>query len=87
MQLFEAGTAGNVTEVRRLDALLIAAMGMLVEEDEMTTGSFFAGLECAMNALALCERVVTAPYSPPSQEHRRKVDEIIAYLRAAQVFS
>jgi dihydrodipicolinate synthase/N-acetylneuraminate lyase len=87
VQLFEAGTAGNVTEVRRLDALLNAAMGMLVEEDEMTTGSFFAGLECAMNALGLCEKVVTSPYSPPSQEHRRKVDEIIAYLRAAQVFS
>jgi len=87
VQLFEAGTSGNLTEARRLQTFLTKAMDMFVEEDEATTGSFFAGLECAMNVLALCERVVTSPYSPPSQEHRRKVDEIIAYLRSAQVFS
>jgi 4-hydroxy-tetrahydrodipicolinate synthase len=87
VSLFEAGKAGQLEEVRRLQALLIESEAILREDGKLTTGSFFRGMECAMKVLSICENVVTPPYATPSQERCAQVSRVLNELASTQAIS
>ncbi len=82
VQLFEAGSAGKFDEVRELQAKLVSAFEICRRYDDpsgpdsyysVTVSSFFTGLHCAMDILGVCKRLVTTPYSTPTQADYTRV--------------
>lgn len=87
VELYEAGRAGLLAKTRELQASLMTAFGILkpsgddsASSHEVTVGSFFAGLECAMDILGICKKVTMAPYSPPSPAHYESVKQTLSRL-------
>ena len=93
VELYEAGMAGKLEETRQKQAELMAAYEIFkragadprmgAETYSATVGSFFAGIECAMDILGICKRVTAAPHRRPSPAECERVRGILAELGLA----
>jgi dihydrodipicolinate synthase/N-acetylneuraminate lyase len=89
VRLYEAAVARDLAAVTRLQGQLMDAFRIVERHEEggakgqyygVTVASFFAGLEAALQALKLCDRVTTAPFHRPSAAVAQRVREILAGL-------
>ena len=89
VRLYEAAVARDLAEVNRLHGGIMHAFRMVERHEEggqagqyygVTVGSFFAGLEAALQSLKLCDRVTTAPFPRPSAATVQRVRSILTAL-------
>jgi dihydrodipicolinate synthase/N-acetylneuraminate lyase len=91
VRLCEAGCAGRLDETMRLQGKLMTAFSVLSRPAggsavhtyyAHTVSSFFGGLHCALNILGLCDRIVTPPFSAPSQSDFDRIRATLDGLRS-----
>lgn len=88
-ELYKVGTAGKLDETNRVQADLMLAydiyrlpmpLSTTSAAYSSTVGSFFAGLEAALNILGICRHIVTMPCKPPSKADYERVERILIKL-------
>jgi dihydrodipicolinate synthase/N-acetylneuraminate lyase len=77
--LYEAGHNGDLAETKRLQDKLNGAYSMLKTADGTeTAGTFFGGIQAALNILGICQKTMTIPYSPFDANQVTRVRNILS---------